>query len=178
MSVNIYFANNSIRNTKISCDSLGVHYTIGKPGSIISVSRWDSKTNTDFTIGQFELPWFRSDKIRLGEDGEWQPMKEYLRRGSCFSFSHPMYFQGKDGTKYVWREGWAKLFMTSETSPKDALITYHRNHSAKNPSFLEVTDTSVLSNLDDIILTFLVAERKRRNRQDRRRRARASGGGP
>ena len=88
MSVYLYFANNSIRTTTLSCDSLGIHYTVSNTGGVISLSRWDSKSNMDVTVGEFELHFFSKDQVRLGPNGRWQLMRDFLHRdGGCFSFS-------------------------------------------------------------------------------------------
>jgi hypothetical protein len=85
MSIRIYFSNGSIRNTTLSCDSLGIHYTVSKTGGVISLARWDSETNSNVTAGEIEFRLLEKDKIRIGQDGEWQSMKEYLSRENVIS---------------------------------------------------------------------------------------------
>lgn len=172
MSVHLYFSNNSIRDTTVTCDSLGIHYNVSKSGRIISLSRWDSTTGSDVLVGQFELPFMSKDKVRIGPNGQWQPLNKYIDGGGHFSTT--MSFTSNNGMKYSWKTNWGKLIMTHQGSD-ETLIRYHRNVSS--PSYLEVSDSSTMSGLDNILLTFLIAERKRRNRQKRRRTAAASGGG-
>lgn len=90
MSIRLICSNNSVRNTTVSCDSLGIHYEISKSQGIVTVKRWDSPTNTSIVVGEFELPIFKRDRIRLGGDkGEWRLLDEvlYKNRGSIFSTS-------------------------------------------------------------------------------------------
>jgi hypothetical protein len=80
MSVRIYFSNGSIRNTTLSCDSLGIHYTVSKTGGVISLARWDSETNSNITVGEIEFRLLEKHRIRVGQDGEWQLMKDFLSK--------------------------------------------------------------------------------------------------
>jgi len=80
MSVHIYFSNNSIRDTTLSCDSMGIHYTVARVKDAVSVTRWDSKTDSNILVGEFKLPFFKHDEIRVGEKGEWQLLPNYLTR--------------------------------------------------------------------------------------------------
>jgi hypothetical protein len=83
--VRLYFSNNSIRHTNLSCDSLGIHYTVSHADSITSVTRWNSEMNTDVLVGEFELPFFKKDRIRLGQDGEWRLARTFLiKNGGSF----------------------------------------------------------------------------------------------
>ncbi|KIM32071.1 hypothetical protein M408DRAFT_63396 [Serendipita vermifera MAFF 305830] len=178
MSTHLYFANNSIRNTTITCDSLGIHYNVSKTGRIISLSRWDSKNNLDVTVGEFELPFFKKDRIKVGPNGQWQDMRDYFDKSGSFLTSKT--FTSNNGMNYTWKEHWGKMIVRSTRIHRarltdDALIKYHRNMS---DSYLEVLDSSTLTDLDTILLAFLITERKRRNKQKQRRSARASGGGP
>jgi hypothetical protein len=80
MSIRIYFSNGSIRNTALSCDSLGIHYTVSKTGRVISLARWDSETNSNITVGEIEFLLLEKSRIRVGQDGEWQLMKDFLSK--------------------------------------------------------------------------------------------------
>ncbi|KIM19766.1 hypothetical protein M408DRAFT_57348, partial [Serendipita vermifera MAFF 305830] len=157
MSIHIYLSNNSVRNTTISCDGLGIHYTASKTGKIISLSRWDITTNSNVVVGEFELPSFRKDRIKVGPSGQWQPMRDYFEGLGTFSTS--MTFTSNNGMKYTWKDHWGYLIMT-HSGDKDTLIKYHRHIS--KPSYLEVLDSSIMTGLDTVLLTFLIAERKKR----------------
>ncbi|KIM19764.1 hypothetical protein M408DRAFT_30943 [Serendipita vermifera MAFF 305830] len=163
MSVNLHFANGSIRNTTISCDSLGIHYTVSKNRKVISLSRWDGRTNSNVVVGEFKLPFFRKDRIRVGPNGKWQPMRDYFDKPGMFSTS--MTFRSNNGVKYTWKEHHGHLIMT-RSGKKGALIKYHRNRWKS--SYLEVLDSSTINGLDTILLTFLIAERKKRKRRETR----------
>ncbi|KIM19765.1 hypothetical protein M408DRAFT_334275 [Serendipita vermifera MAFF 305830] len=161
MSVHLYFANNSVRNTTISCDSLGIHYTVSKAEKIVSLSRWDVTANSNVVVGEFELPSFRKDRIKVGPMGQWQPMRNYFDKPGMFSTS--MTFTSNNGMKYTWKEHHGHLIMT-HSGNKNALIKYHR-HVSKS-SYLDVLDSSTMTGLDAILLTFLIAERKKRDNDE------------
>jgi hypothetical protein len=87
MSVHLIFSNNSVRNTTITCDSLGIHYEVTSKHGVVSIARWDRNINRNVTIGQFVLPFWSKDKIRLGDDSQWRPLKEvlYKRQGDFWT---------------------------------------------------------------------------------------------
>jgi hypothetical protein len=87
MSIHLILSNNSVRNTTVNCDSLGIHYEVSKSNGVVTISRWESSSNRNVVVGQFEFFWFKNDKIRLGATGAWRPLGEVLRRndGSIFS---------------------------------------------------------------------------------------------
>lgn len=85
MTVHIYFSNNSIRKTKLSCDDLGIHYDVSKSGKTITISRQGNKTYGNMVVGQFEFHSFRKDRIRAGPDESWRPMKEFFSKSGLFS---------------------------------------------------------------------------------------------
>lgn len=148
MSVHLYFANNSIRNHTRSCDSLGIHYIVSKAGRITSLSRWEGQKNSNAVVGELELPFFRRDRIRVGSNGQWQPLRDYLNKSNIFSIS--MSFISNNRMKYTWKAHLGHLTMT-HPGKKDALIEYHRN--IYNSSYLEILDSSTTSALDTILRT-------------------------
>jgi hypothetical protein len=86
MSIRLILSNNSVRNTTANCDSLGIHYEVSKSNGVVTVTRWESSSNRNVVVGQFELFYFKNDKIRLGATGEWRLLGEVLdRNGSIFS---------------------------------------------------------------------------------------------
>ena len=135
MSVHLYFSNNSIRHTTLSCDSLGIHYTVSHADSITSVTRWNSETDISVPVGEFQLPFFKKDRIRLGQDGEWRLARTFLVKNGgkrlstwvlavssclfclvllnerqtltigCSSRS----FEANNGTRYKWKVRWGHL---------------------------------------------------------------------
>jgi hypothetical protein len=82
MNIHILFSNNSVRNTTASCDSLGIHYEVSNEhlNGTVRVHRWESATNTNVLVGEFKLPIFQYDKIKLARDPEWRPMRDFLIR--------------------------------------------------------------------------------------------------
>ncbi|PVF94967.1 hypothetical protein CPB86DRAFT_764797 [Serendipita vermifera] len=173
MSINIVFSNNSVRNTTASCESLGIHYDVSKEYGIISVHRWESGNHRKVAVGDIQYLFFRRDRIHLGGESEWKVMGEFLRR-SRNPFSSARTFIGNNGQQYRWATRFGQLYMFEVNGSSKPLIKYHRN--LFQPSYLEILDSSVMSSIDKIFLSFLIAEKKRRDRQKRRHRA--GGGGP
>ncbi|PVF93498.1 hypothetical protein CPB86DRAFT_790063 [Serendipita vermifera] len=175
MSIHLVFSNNSVRNTAITCDSLGIHYEVSEKHGVVSVARWDRNINRHVTVGQFRLPFFSKDKIRLSDDPEWRPLKLVLYKREDKFWTSARSFQGNNGAVYRWKARWSDgLVMCHDNKEKgnEPLVKYVRHvRVKKNPSYLEVTDSSVLDSLDTIITTFLIMERKKRDSE------RESGGG-
>jgi hypothetical protein len=82
--MHFYFSNNSVDNTSISCESMGIHYIVTKPARILSLSRWDPGVKAYVKAGQFERSDFAwKHWVRLGQDGQWQGLKYWLHRGDA-----------------------------------------------------------------------------------------------
>lgn len=45
MSIHLIFATNSVRNTSITCDSLGIHYEVSDSQGIFTIKRLYSSSN-------------------------------------------------------------------------------------------------------------------------------------
>ncbi|PVF94964.1 hypothetical protein CPB86DRAFT_739540, partial [Serendipita vermifera] len=178
MTIHIQFSSNSLRNTTASCDSLGIHYDISQGGhgkddkKVIHVQRWQSADNRNVLVGEIRLRDFHHDEIRLptgsGGVGEWRLMADVFKKSSN-PLSVSRTFQGNDGREYAWTaDVWDRLYVCyiydTKDKKKNPLVKYH-NHRVKSKSWLEILDPSVMNSLDNIIVTFLVAERKRRERQ-------------
>jgi hypothetical protein len=80
----LHFSNNSVDNTTISCESMGIHYIVTKPARILSLSRWDQGVHAYVKAGQFERSDFAwKHWVRLGQDGQWQRLKYWLHKGDA-----------------------------------------------------------------------------------------------
>ncbi|KAG8827315.1 hypothetical protein FRB91_001718 [Serendipita sp. 411] len=181
MSAHLVMSSNSLRHTTFSCDSLGIHYEVNgttKHG-LTTVERWDSSTNHNVFVGDFRLPWFKKDTMRMGVDGQWIYRDQFLYKVGNNPFSFTRHFMGSNGVKYKWRIHWdqLQLYHASPEAAKQPLAVFHRHRSPSNQSYLEILDFSVLSSLDSIIVTFLIMERHRRNRK-KATRSHGGGGGP
>ncbi|PVF94969.1 hypothetical protein CPB86DRAFT_788551 [Serendipita vermifera] len=163
MSVYIQLSNNSVSNTTATCDSLGIHYDISKVNHrVVSVKKWDRTINQDLTVGEFKFHFFRRNQIRMRGDGKWMPITDFLRKGG--SWSAVRIFRGNDGNDYKWTKRKGKLVVVeaSQNARKSQpLVKYHR-HYGRTPSYLEIIDKSMLTSLDEIILSFLLVEKQRR----------------
>jgi len=89
--IRLEFSNNSIRRTTAQVDSLGIFYSVFKENGIISVRRWNQRTNTETLIGQIRFKLFGSSLIRFGEDKPWIYIHDFLRREHGF-FLNPFVF--------------------------------------------------------------------------------------
>lgn len=86
-SIKLITSSNSVRNTTISCGSLGVHYDVWKPNDAVIVRRVDDRTRQGVLVGEFSLHKFSKDVIRFGPNPgvQWMPVKEFLvSPGSLF----------------------------------------------------------------------------------------------
>ncbi|PVF94968.1 hypothetical protein CPB86DRAFT_788550 [Serendipita vermifera] len=175
MSINIQLANNSLKNTTASCDSLGIHYEIEKEQGIVSVKKWDRQGNRNVPVGDIQYLIFGHDKIHMSGEDEWNRMSHFLKRSSK-PFSSARTFIGNDGKEYRWTTRLDQLYMfDAHDKGAKPLVKFHRHHF--QPSWIEIRGQSVMNSLDNIIVSFLVVEKKRRERGRRRRAAAASGGG-
>ena len=124
--IHLEFSNNSIRRTTAQVDSLGIFYSVSKENGIISVRRWDKRTDTEILIGQINFKFFGSSLVRLGgEERQWNYTRDFLRRENRFilspfvSFlfktscpdvlSSARTFTGNNGTDYCWCLPWNRL---------------------------------------------------------------------
>ncbi|PVF93500.1 hypothetical protein CPB86DRAFT_107651 [Serendipita vermifera] len=169
MSIHLIFANTSVKNTTVKCDSLGIHYDVSAKHGIVSVTRWDSSTDQMVPIGQFHLPVVGKDQVKLAKDAEWRPLNEVLHKKDGLWWLPNKSFVAEDGTAYQWKLQWKGVlssFMLCYDDPQrgtEPLVKYHLHRlSSSNPTYLEVTDSSLLSSLDIIILTFLMMETRKR----------------
>ncbi|CAG7852295.1 SubName: Full=Uncharacterized protein {ECO:0000313/EMBL:CCA71140.1} [Serendipita indica DSM 11827] len=181
MSIHLLASNNSVRNTTLSCDSMGIHYEVSKSSQtgIVSVHRWESTSNQNVLAGEIEFHWFSADLLRMG-DGEWRRRKDLLANEERNPMSRTRTFTGNNGVRYKWKFHWDSLQLCHadrDATNQEALVVYHRHFLPNKPSYLEIRDTSVLPGLDSIIVTFLYMEKKRRDR-DKAQRRHGAGGGP
>ncbi|PVF93502.1 hypothetical protein CPB86DRAFT_107794 [Serendipita vermifera] len=167
MSIRLLFANNSVKNTTLKCDSLGIQYDVSEKDGIVSVARWDSTMDKNIPVGQFNLSRLGKDQIKLANDEEWRLLKEviYKSKGGWWLSS----FVATDGSVYQWKLQWKgvipRLVMCYEDPKRgtEPLVKYVLHpKSSKDPSYLEVVDSSLLSSIDLIVVTFLIMETKKR----------------
>ncbi|PVF94974.1 hypothetical protein CPB86DRAFT_623049 [Serendipita vermifera] len=161
MSIKIIFSNDSISNTTAACDSLGIHYTVTKG----RVERWDKETNENVFVGQLKL-FALKPKIKLPSDADWKPIGEFMSRGDTTRpLTTARTFPGNNGIDYRWKikGGKLELYYASKDVSTEPLLRYHRNYFAKEQGCLDIFDSSVLEALDNIILSFLIMEKRRRD---------------
>jgi len=111
-------------------------------------------------VAQWKLRAWKKDMVCLA-GGDWRPLKEVLYSTGGF-WSEDKCFIGNDGKEYRWRRNWKTLFVT-RSSNKQPLLEYHRHAGIMHQSYLEVLDSSALTSLDSILMTFLIMEKKKRD---------------
>ncbi|PVF94973.1 hypothetical protein CPB86DRAFT_800088 [Serendipita vermifera] len=167
MSIKIIFCNDSIYNTTASCDSLGIHYTFsaeGFPDVVTRIERWDRETNQNVLVAQIQVGEWK-DGIRWAGDSDWRPLEEFMWRGTSSGLLYTARtFQGNNRINYRWKIklGKLQLYYASKDAGTEPLIRYHRNFLRKDLGCLDIFNSSVVGSLDNIIVSFLVTERKRR----------------
>ncbi|PVF93501.1 hypothetical protein CPB86DRAFT_790067 [Serendipita vermifera] len=168
MSIHLIFSNNSVKNTTVECDSLGIHYEASKKHNIVSVTHWDSSTDQMIPVGQYHFPDLGKGLIKLPKDADWRPLKELLhKRPGAWWFPNRA-FTADDRTVYQWkleRKGLAPnlvLYHDDAQKGTEPLVKYHLNRFSSKSTYLELIDSSLLGSLDLIVLTFLVMETKKR----------------
>ena len=95
MSINLFMSSNSVYNTTLSCDSLGIHYDVVKSSEtgIITVTRWESGADTNHFVAEIRYPLTSPDMVRLRGQTEWVKRIDFLKRveghslSLCVSFS-------------------------------------------------------------------------------------------
>lgn len=163
------FSTNSVRNTTISNDSLGIRYDVHKESEGVEIHRWDASVRRNVRVGQFKLHAWSSDEMRIGGDTQWRAVKEWLYKPDDSKWwSTARHFVANNGVEYRWQEkgGRLVLFKVAKTNgTRTPLASFHRHHRKDNPSYLEVHDPTILGALDSIIVSFLIMERRRRDNE-------------
>jgi len=78
--IRLEFSNKSVRKTTAQVDSLGIFYSVSSGDGIISIRRWEQRTNTEILIGQINFRVFKPSLIRFGEEKQWGYIRDFLRR--------------------------------------------------------------------------------------------------
>ena len=88
MSAYLYFSNNSISNTTLTCDQIGIQYVTTTSNGVLSLSRWDSSVNAYVIVKQWaQSSFFGQDLVRIKQGGQWIKAKYWLSKGSGGIFS-------------------------------------------------------------------------------------------
>lgn len=123
--IHLEFSNKSVRRTTAQIDSLGIFYSVSSEDGVISVRRWEQRTNTEVLIGQIKFQVVGPNLIRFGEEKQWVNIRDFLRRGHG-GFLSPFVsllitisrfdtlrsnrtFTGSNGTEYRWCSPWRLL---------------------------------------------------------------------
>jgi hypothetical protein len=93
MSAYLYFSNNSIANTTLTCDQFGIQYVTTTSNGVLSLSRWDVTVNAYVIVKQWaQSSFFGTDLVRIKQGGEWIKAKHWLSKGSGGIFSESVSF--------------------------------------------------------------------------------------
>ncbi|KLO20084.1 hypothetical protein SCHPADRAFT_992193 [Schizopora paradoxa] len=181
-TASLIFSHNDIRNTTLDCDSLGIHYQVVSDSGLLrtgkntQVRRWDSRSNQQVTIAEWERHSFSSDVFKFPARGESVPVSTFMTKKRGFG-KIKRSFVGDDGRRYIWRVKSSSLeAFVSENGQKGARIAkFHSRHIlfGRPHATLELFP-GYERTLDTLVLTFLYVEWKRR--QSKRSAAAASAG--
>lgn len=139
--IRLEFSNNSVRRTTAQVDSLGIFYSVSKDDGIISVRRWEQRTNSEILIGQIDFRFLRYSRIRLGgEEKQWSYTHDFLRREHGFflvpfvlfpitilcpdGLSSARTFTGNNGLDYRWCLPWSTLSVGRLPAPEDGSLPW------------------------------------------------------
>lgn len=68
----LILSKNSLQNTTLDCDSLGIHYQVSTTDNITTLRRWDGRSGPDtyVDIGQWEHRIFKKNTFKLRGESE------------------------------------------------------------------------------------------------------------
>jgi len=180
----LIFTKNSLRNTSIACDSLGIHYQLETPTDglksqrITKLSRWNSEDDTHILVAEWERNIVKNDRFRIVQtstgDADFLPLKEIFPVTWGDSWGRVVFnrtFIGYDGRKYVWkaRAMSLKAFVIDGATQEEKLVaSFHRRNIfvKRKKSYIELYP-GYENSLDLILLFCLFCDRKRRDHERR-----------
>ncbi|EJD00722.1 uncharacterized protein FOMMEDRAFT_157823 [Fomitiporia mediterranea MF3/22] len=175
------FTSNSLRNTVIECDSLGLHYQLSTPlegfkkARVTTFSRWDAQSQQYIPFADWERKWFGKgpkgrvriySKCQLAEDTDDRfVLTKYFFPRTWGGQDSPRFnrtFTANNGRQYVWkaRDFSLKLYSKDEDVPI-ASYTGRRYFKNAHMPFIRLAP-GCEDILDYLVVTCVIAERKRR----------------
>ncbi|KAG8812504.1 hypothetical protein FRC19_003090 [Serendipita sp. 401] len=158
MSLQFTFSRPSEGHLAISCYDLGLRYEVfGTRRGVVSIQQWDTTKNKNVVVGEFTRSSVWRNRIRVGADAPWVPVREFLyRHGGLWSRSRA--FKGHNGSEYVWeRRNKGLILHRSFSLDAKPMVLVTFNKKGDLP-YLECHDTSLLTCLDRIIVSLLIME--------------------
>ncbi|KAG8809524.1 hypothetical protein FRC19_005175 [Serendipita sp. 401] len=141
--IQLLFSENYVRHTVITCESLGIRYEALTHCGTVSVYRRDAVHNWTILVGEFKLPEFSRDKVKLPVDQDWKSLKRFLYR-HCF-LSSSWSFIDNDGIEYRWKKRRGVLNLYGAHRHREPLAEFHRHYAWYHPSHLNVLDPSIVN---------------------------------
>jgi len=163
------FTTNSLKNTTISVDNDAMYYEIVTRNwhpHLTKIKKLDVDTQELETIAELEKEPGKEARLRFGEEGEWIPANKWLVRdqervGGVFT--------GREGVQYRWKTHKGRLqLVRANSEDKTPLVNYypHKRHffimRMSKHAYLEIKP-DVVENLDSLIMSYLIVERRRRS---------------
>ncbi|KAL5480984.1 hypothetical protein ACEPAI_9925 [Sanghuangporus weigelae] len=193
----LIFSSNSLRNTQIECDALGLHYQLSTPSEGIknqrstSITRWDPRQEKDVLIAEWERKIFGRDRIRMASNNNNQLISEEYKSEDGYVVVNDLLqrtyglpggvrvnrtFTANNGRRYTWKTRHTSLKLYEEGSQvpiaeyggRHCLINKRKAHIRLAPGCDEI--------LDYLVVTCVITERQRRDAK-RRQRSNSGGGG-
>ncbi|KZV74115.1 hypothetical protein PENSPDRAFT_648314 [Peniophora sp. CONT] len=168
------FATNSLRNTTISVDDDTIFYEVVTRWwhpTVTKIFKLDKEARQMLIVGEIEREPGREPRVRVGgEHGNWITLDEFVRwdpdmRSGTWATS--------DGNEYRWQCHKRRLQLVKgnddEATPIARYIPYTRHFFVllmDRHAALEVKDEA-LGYMDQLIMSYLIVERKRRDQRIR-----------
>ncbi|KDQ11661.1 hypothetical protein BOTBODRAFT_67841 [Botryobasidium botryosum FD-172 SS1] len=187
-SLAFYFSANSMRNAVVTGSDVSYEITtpreIYHSGDRVTTITRVNRDGKKVIAGEYVWPPFKEARARmLSADrstlGDWVPMSDFVRKTLGDMIRTSRTFSGTNGVQYKWSTKGVfgqhmTLTLDSDASARDSYalaVFHHPRHNIGlrevRKAYLEVSP-NVQDDLDIILVTFLMVERKRRDREKRR----------
>ncbi|VDB84244.1 unnamed protein product [Peniophora sp. CBMAI 1063] len=162
------FTTNSLRNTTASVDDDTFFYEIVTRfwhPHLTKIFKLDKEARQMLLVGEIEREPNREPRVRIGgEQSNWMSVDEFVRSGTWMT---------TEGDEFRWKNHKRRLQLVkagdAEAAPIARYIPYTRHFFVMlldRHAALEVKDEA-LGYMDQLIISYLLAERKRRDRRIR-----------
>ncbi|KZV74116.1 hypothetical protein PENSPDRAFT_626363 [Peniophora sp. CONT] len=168
------FATNSLRNTTISVDDDTLFYEVVTRfwhPHLTKIFKLDKEARQMLLVGEIEREPEKEPRVRVGgEHGEWMSVDDFVKWDSKRSGGT---WATSEGDAFRWKNHKRRLQLVKadddEAAPIARYIPYTRHFFVMlvdRRASLEVKDEA-LGYMDQLILTYLLVERKRRDQRVR-----------
>lgn len=172
--IRLNFSRDSVYNTVISSEDNEIMYEVSTPNvwsltksAITTIMKLDKTSEQKMFVGEIEWRGLHHRiVVRIGSQNcEWLLAKVWLTNSKGISTAKT--FDAAQGVRYRWKLRKLEYHLTAPESPPEgrspSLAIFHSPIiSSLGPTYLEVS-SSVLQDLDHILVALLVMEKMRRD---------------